>query len=173
MKTFIDIVSKANTFTLEKEATVRMAPSLEMGLIFRVDNNQLGFVKPEAAQCFLKYSNVFQTDEERKYLVLSPVLDTPLKRTMAIHEMLQDLRSKKLFTCLDGWRDESFQVFGQTGVLFELERSAIGLLGVRAAGCHLNGYVLNSDGSIKMWVARRSFTKQTYPGLLDNIVGGI
>lgn len=171
--TLLDIVSKANTFTVSKEAVVRSFPSLTMGLIFKVDDTELGFVKPEAAKCFLEYSEYFKTDEEFKSLILSTNLDNSLKRTKAIEKILLDIREKKVFSCLDGWRNETFEIFGRSGVLFEIERAAIGLLGVRAAGCHLNGFVREADGSIKMWVARRSFTKQTYPGLLDNIVGGI
>ena len=34
----------------------------------------------------------------------------------------------------------------------------------------MNGYVVDSDGSLKMWIGRRSLTKPTYPGLLDNTV---
>ena len=45
-----------------------------------------------------------------------------------------------------------------------------GLLGVKQYGVHMNGFVVESDGSMKMWIGRRSLTKQTYPGLLDNTV---
>lgn len=37
-------------------------------------------------------------------------------------------------------------------------------------GVHVNGYTVGSDGEVSMWLARRSATKQTYPGLLDNVV---
>ncbi|KAJ3100900.1 hypothetical protein HDU97_001840 [Phlyctochytrium planicorne] len=52
----------------------------------------------------------------------------------------------------------------------QIERAAAGLLGIRAYGSHVNGYV--KDDEVKMWVARRSATKQTYPSMLDNLVGG-
>jgi 8-oxo-dGTP pyrophosphatase MutT (NUDIX family) len=39
-------------------------------------------------------------------------------------------------------------------------------------GVHLNGYVFDEAGNIKVWVAQRSFTKKTNPGILDNLVGG-
>lgn len=169
MKTLLDLVSKANTFTLQKQAIVSSSPSLSNGLVFKVDNTDIGFVKPEAAKCFLEYSE-FTTDG--KSLVLDPKLDCH-GRTVAIQKILCDLCQKKIFACLDGWRNEAFQIFGPSGVvLFEVERAAIGLLGVRAAGCHLNGFVRTPDGSMKMWIGKRSFNKQTYPGMLDNIVGG-
>jgi hypothetical protein len=34
------------------------------------------------------------------------------------------------------------------------------------------GYVVDPDGSKRLWVARRSRTKQTWPGKLDHIVAG-
>jgi isopentenyldiphosphate isomerase len=34
------------------------------------------------------------------------------------------------------------------------------------------GYVVAPDGTKKLWVARRSRTKQTWPGKLDHIVAG-
>jgi hypothetical protein len=36
----------------------------------------------------------------------------------------------------------------------------------------VNGYVGGADGSKKLWVARRSASKQTWPGRLDHIVAG-
>jgi len=40
------------------------------------------------------------------------------------------------------------------------------------AGVHVNGYVLRPDGTMALWVARRSSTKPTWPGKLDHIVAG-
>lgn len=37
-------------------------------------------------------------------------------------------------------------------------------------GIHVNGYTVGGDGEVSMWLAHRSATKQTYPGLLDNVV---
>lgn len=40
-------------------------------------------------------------------------------------------------------------------------------------GVHVNGYTVGSDGEVSMWLARRSATKQTYPGMLDNMVRAV
>jgi len=45
-----------------------------------------------------------------------------------------------------------------------------GLLGVKQYGVHMNGYVKTKDGEYKLWIAKRSLTKATYPGMLDNMV---
>ena len=34
------------------------------------------------------------------------------------------------------------------------------------------GYVVDADGTKRLWVARRSRDKQTWPGKLDHIVAG-
>lgn len=75
---------------------------------------------------------------------------------------------------LSGWRNEKYCVLGkESQELFAIERSAAGLLGVRSYGCHLNGYTVDdATGEMKMWVAKRSRYKQTFPSFLDNIAGG-
>ncbi|GAA6232862.1 nudix hydrolase 20, chloroplastic-like [Lates japonicus] len=47
-----------------------------------------------------------------------------------------------------------------------------GLFGVKRYGVHVNGYTVSDTGEVSMWLARRSPTKQTYPGLLDNVAAG-
>lgn len=41
----------------------------------------------------------------------------------------------------------------------------------QAYGVHVNGYV-EVDGEKHLWVAKRSATKQTFPGMLDHLVAG-
>jgi 8-oxo-dGTP pyrophosphatase MutT (NUDIX family) len=55
--------------------------------------------------------------------------------------------------------------------LASVDRSAVAFLGIRAFGVHLNGFVRGRDG-ISMWIAHRSRTKPTFPGMLDNLVAG-
>ena len=39
-------------------------------------------------------------------------------------------------------------------------------------GVHINGYVRDEAGRLKLWVARRSKTKSKYPAMLDHIAAG-
>jgi 8-oxo-dGTP pyrophosphatase MutT (NUDIX family) len=55
--------------------------------------------------------------------------------------------------------------------VFLIERAAASLLGVLEYGVHINGLVKEND-EIKMWMARRSQTKQKFPGVLDHLVAG-
>ena len=83
-------------------------------------------------------------------------------------------RKSNVFDCLKGWRNERYSIFAEDGtILFDVERAAVGLFGLRTYGCHMNGYVINQEsGEMKMWIAKRSLKKQTDPGKLDNIAAG-
>lgn len=74
-----------------------------------------------------------------------------------------------------GWRDELYPAVTEFGAppLFVLERAAAPLLGLKAYGVHVNGFVAGGDGGGKrLWVARRSASKATYPGRLDHLAAG-
>lgn len=55
----------------------------------------------------------------------------------------------------------------QTSLLYVVHA---GLFGVKRYGVHVNGFSRDDAGRLSMWVARRSDTKPTYPGKLDNLV---
>ena len=54
--------------------------------------------------------------------------------------------------------------------LFQVERAATPILGVRQYGVHINGMVMGGDtastDNICLWLQVRSRTKQTFPGKL-------
>jgi len=54
---------------------------------------------------------------------------------------------------------------------FVIERTLTAPLGCLTFCVHLNGYVRTQNG-IELWVAKRSQQKPTFPGKLDNMVGG-
>ncbi len=71
--------------------------------------------------------------------------------------------------CLRGWRDELLDVYGEGRRLCVLERAAMRPLGLLTKAVHLNAW--SPDG--RLWVARRSLTKATDPGMWDTLVGGL
>lgn len=71
--------------------------------------------------------------------------------------------------CLRGWRNESLDVIGEGQHLGVFERAAMRPFGFLTRAVHLNAW--SSDGC--MWVAKRSSTKFTNPGLWDTLVGGL
>ena len=104
-------------------------------------------------------------------VTLDQRLSTPETRTTAVAKVMAQLRDSGVIT---GWRDELFPVsesFSAVPLLL-VERAAASMFGIKAYGVHINGYVKRADGSLAMWVARRSKTKQTWPGMLDHIVAG-
>jgi 8-oxo-dGTP pyrophosphatase MutT (NUDIX family) len=73
------------------------------------------------------------------------------------------------------WRDEPFPLLSpSTGrVMAVFERASARFWGTLTLGAHCNGWVAGPGGlPQQMWIARRSPTKATDPGKLDNLVGG-
>ncbi len=73
------------------------------------------------------------------------------------------------------WRDEVYPVLALADhrLLATFERAASRFWGTLTLGAHCNGYVADAAGQReRLWIARRSATKATDPGLLDNLIGG-
>jgi 8-oxo-dGTP pyrophosphatase MutT (NUDIX family) len=73
------------------------------------------------------------------------------------------------------WRGERFALLHPNNGrrLGAAERAAMRFWGTLTLGAHANGYVADAHGRpTHLWIARRSFTKATDPGLLDNLIGG-
>lgn len=102
---------------------------------------------------------------------LAPALGTPDARSEAVRTFLLELRAQGRFAGL--WREEAYPVgwaFTDPPLML-MERAAVPWFGVRAFGPHMTGYVRRRDG-LHVWVARRSYSKPTFPGQLDNTVAG-
>lgn len=70
---------------------------------------------------------------------------------------------------IPGWRHEDFAWVDQNGhEYFRLERSAFRTFGLRSMASHINGYTKAG----MLWLGRRSETKPTDPGRLDNLAAG-
>jgi hypothetical protein len=80
------------------------------------------------------------------------------------------------YRSLAGWREENYAVGGGGRTLrplFEMERAATPILGVRQYGIHINGMVEvggNNTTTTSLWLQVRSRTKQTFPGKLGTDV---
>lgn len=76
---------------------------------------------------------------------------------------------------VQAWRDEVFALPDPADgtTLATMERAAARFWGTLTLGAHANGYVADAAGRpTHLWIARRSLTKATDPGRLDNLVGG-
>ena len=136
---------------------------------------ELGYVLPSVAEVFRGLPDWNLDDENRSLTLMTG--NTEAERTSAVSFATEAMRATDHFKILRGWRNELYPVYGPAGdVLFNIERAASALFGVVTYGCHLTAYTIEAeDGGtrqMRIWVARRAQTKQTYPGMLDNTVGG-
>lgn len=96
----------------------------------------------------------------------------PEERDAVLAALNATLRAEGLILA---WRDEPFALFAPEDgrVLATFERAAARFWGTLTLGAHANGWVAGADGRpAHLWIARRSRTKATDPGLLDNLIGG-
>ncbi|XP_077569277.1 thiamine pyrophosphokinase 2 [Stigmatopora nigra] len=142
-------------------------------LRFEVDGIKVGWIVPHVASLLARYTDVFKQPHDGA-LSLRDDMDTHDKRSEALDAILSKLRCEPSLRCLKGWRDERYSVmdkFSDPPIMW-MERAATSLFGVKRYGVHINGYTVSDSGEVCMWLARRSPTKQTYPGLLDNMAAG-
>ncbi|HXE19121.1 NUDIX hydrolase [Castellaniella sp. UC4442_H9] len=71
--------------------------------------------------------------------------------------------------CIRAWRDEQVDVVAEGRCFSRIERGATRPLGLLTQAVHLNAWT--PDG--RLWVARRSLSKPTDPGLWDTLSGGL
>jgi isopentenyldiphosphate isomerase len=135
---------------------------------WNIDNRLVGYINQTVALRLLCFSKIFK--EENHSLKLSDQLQTPKERTEALTEILEVLRNEEL--CGIELK-ENYAVTTKIGqpVLMHIDRNASDLFGIISTGFHLNGFVSN-EHILKMWVARRSQGRTSFPGKLDNIVAG-
>lgn len=149
---------------------VRECAQFEPGryLPLRVDGVRLGRIEKQIAERLRGFADVFRVFADAVDLV--PGLIGFDDRTQAMARALVTLRDEGL---IKGWRNEPYPVAQSfsSPSLFVVERAAVPLLGVKGYGVHVNGYVVDGK-TVRLWVGRRSLTKPTGPGKLDQLVAG-
>ncbi|PMD24757.1 hypothetical protein NA56DRAFT_668695 [Hyaloscypha hepaticicola] len=69
-------------------------------------------------------------------------------------------------------KNELFAAYSADGQhVLDMDGCAVDKFGTKAFGVHMIGYVDTTEGR-RYWVPRRSRAKMSYPGMLDNTVGG-
>jgi len=93
-------------------------------------------------------------------------LGRPRELSASLYQLADRMR---LGGFIPGWRNEDFSWLDQNGhKCFQLERAAFRTFGFRSMATHINGYTKTNT----IWLGRRSETKTTDPGRLDNIAAG-
>jgi isopentenyldiphosphate isomerase len=153
---YLDRIADCNTFDLKRY------------LPLEIEQQRVGLVRRDFAALLSPYTHVFRVSPERVRLV--DELDEFASRSAAVDPVLRELAA---LGHIAGWREEPLAVTASFSAapLMQIERAAANPLGVPTFGVHMNGFVRRDDG-IHMWIPRRSRSKPTYPGRLDNMVAG-
>jgi 8-oxo-dGTP pyrophosphatase MutT (NUDIX family) len=128
---------------------------------------RIGLLRRDNAAALRRFSDVFAVGSDGVELVASgDVAAVSRAIDSVVDTLVADGRVPK-------WRNETFDVAPRWGMppVFRLDRGAVPFFGTRAYGVHLNGYAGEGD-TLRLWVGRRSPTKQIAPNKLDNLVAG-
>ncbi|CAB3753480.1 NUDIX hydrolase [Paraburkholderia solisilvae] len=136
---------------------------------FCIDGQQVGWIRASDAPLLARWPDVFEIDAQR--VALAARLATPDMRSAALGAVIDALASDGR---IPGWRDETYAIRNAFDAppLAYIERAASRFFGTMTYAVHLNGVVEYAHGAPRLWIARRSDTKATDPGMLDNVVAG-
>lgn len=110
-------------------------------------------------------------DHERRFLIFHSPCDFQ-QRTALMNQTLRSEHEKGHVDAPRRWSNESFPVYSADGEhVMDMDGCGVDLFGIVNYAIHMLAYVKTRDG-LKFWVPRRSRTKMSYPGMLDNTVGG-
>ena len=136
---------------------------------FWIDAQQVGWIRTTDVPLLTRWPDVFEIDASR--VTLAPNFITTDERSAALGVVIGALAADGR---IPGWRDETYAIRNAFDAppLAYIERAASRFFGTMTYAVHLNGVVEYADGAPQMWIARRSDTKATDPGMLDNVVAG-
>jgi 8-oxo-dGTP pyrophosphatase MutT (NUDIX family) len=150
--------------------TARSAPAdfLPIHLSRGLENTQvIGYLNPE----FIPYlQDLLQAESTPLISMRNNCLEIQAGRPQELSTSLSQLADKmRAGGYVPGWRNEDFAWLDQNGhQCFRLERAAFRTFGFRSMATHINGYTKSN----LLWLGRRSDTKSTDPGKLDNLAAG-
>nr|CAG4651840.1 EOG090X06MA [Triops cancriformis] len=166
MSRFLKLAHKFNCFYLSDK--VRYCKP------FFIAGTQIGLVPSPVVEAMKQSAHVFEVGSES--VSLHPSLNSASyeERSKHIDAVLRQWREQKAFVTLKGWREECYEV--RNGFadppLIKMERAATCLFGLRQFGVDINGYTRHPTLGFCIWLQKRAHTKPTWPGALDNMVGG-
>jgi 8-oxo-dGTP pyrophosphatase MutT (NUDIX family) len=133
----------------------------------------LGYLLPSVALTLSNLPDWTVDDSSSPRTVTLTTGDDEPSRSAAVAKTTLAMRETGHFVVLEKWRSELYAVYGPGHeILFTIERSASPLFGVVTYGVHMTVFTQSEGEGMKVWVPRRSSTKQTYPSMLDNSVAG-
>ncbi|BCS19122.1 thiamine pyrophosphokinase-related protein [Aspergillus puulaauensis] len=173
VKSNLDLIDECDSFPYHQDDPAAYVTHMKKYHSFKVKGYSavLGHILNEVVDRFDWPAESWVIDPTERTVTLIAG-STPEERNKVLDQTLELAVKQDRFEVLRGWRNEKYPIYGPNGeYLLELERSATPLFGIVSYGIHSTAYV-EDDGGLKIWVPRRSKTKQTYPGMLDNTVAG-
>jgi 8-oxo-dGTP pyrophosphatase MutT (NUDIX family) len=136
---------------------------------FWIDAQQVGWIRASDVPRLTRWPDVFDIDGAG--VTLSARFNTVDLRSAALGAVIGALAADGR---IPGWRDETYAIRNAFDAppLAYIERAASRFFGTMTYAVHLNGVVEYDDRAPHLWIARRSDTKATDPGMLDNVVAG-
>lgn len=137
---------------------------------FWMAGQQVGWIREMDLPLLARWPDVFAIEPARVALV--PHFDENVdRRSVALGIVIGGLAADGR---IPGWRDETYAIRNafDDAPLAYIERAASRFFGTMTYAVHLNGIVEYDGRAPMLWIARRSDTKATDPGMLDNVVAG-
>jgi len=133
----------------------------------RIAGHLCGWVFPAAAKALKNLPGISSSEKE---MDIGPGLMPGLELDRLLAVVADTLRDAG---CAPGWRNELLDIWADPSAaplrLGAIERGVMRPLGLITRAVHLNAWSENGG----LWVARRSLTKATDPGMWDTLVGGL
>ena len=143
---------------------------------FFIGAQRVGWIRLADLPLLERWPHIFELDN--RGVMLERRLDSAARRSAALKVVIDALAAEGL---ISGWRDEIYAIrndFDDAPLAF-IERAASRFFGTLTYAAHVNGimpgnFAEGEPGSSapSLWLGRRSHTKATDPGMLDNLVGG-
>ncbi|OTA04874.1 hypothetical protein A9Z42_0054910 [Trichoderma parareesei] len=147
-------------------------------LLLAPDTRTHGYIHPNTLARMPWPSSFSIHHHPRREVVLSP---PPSGTSLSAHanaafqQAVDAAIDANAFPQLNGMHSEPFLVVGARDFV-QVERFAASLFGIGTRGAHLTAYsydkTKHGGDELRIWVARRSRTLYTYPGMLDSTVAG-
>ncbi|WP_323122995.1 NUDIX hydrolase [Burkholderia alba] len=137
---------------------------------FVIAGRQVGWIRAHDVARLARWPDVFELPAGQ--VRLAERFDTVDARSMALASPIGALAAEG---AIPGWRDEIYAIRNRFDdpPLAYIERAASRFFGTQTYAVHLNGIVEYAPSApLQMWIGRRSATKATDPGMLDNVVAG-
>jgi 8-oxo-dGTP pyrophosphatase MutT (NUDIX family) len=138
-------------------------------LPFFIGAERVGWIRRSDCALLRKWPDVFNIDASTVHLAAT--FSDLHSRSAALNAVIGMLAADGR---IPGWRNETYAIrnaFDDAPLAF-IERAASRFFGTMTYAVHLNGIVEYGDRAPQLWIARRSETKATDPGMLDNVVAG-